>query len=177
MTKSSKILVGLATAALCLPALASAQLEQTIDNAALQTKVKAKLMSEAPIEATAVNLETENGVVQLGGFVDDEMRGKKAAEIVAGMEGVRKVDNQLHAKPGDRDASQAVDDGLLTTKVKAKLAEADLGTAADVNIDTYNGVVLLTGFVDSEETKNLTEKYVAEHEDVKKVINGIYVRD
>ena len=177
MTKSPNILFALATAALCLPALASAQLDETIDNAALQTKVKARLLSEAPMEATAANLETENGVVQLGGFIDDEMRGKKAAEIVAGMEGVRKVDNQLHAKPGDRDTSQAIDDGMLTTRVKARLADADLGTAADVNIDTYNGVVLLTGFVDSEETKNLTEKYVAEQKDVKRVINGIYVRD
>lgn len=177
MTKAPKVIAALTATALCLPALAFAQLEESFDNAALQTKVKAKLMSEAPIEATAVNLETENGVVQLGGFIDDEMKGKKAAEIVAGMEGVRKVDNQLHAKPGDRDTGQAVDDGMLTTKVKAKLAEADLGMAADINIDTYNGIVLLTGFVDTDETKNLAEKFVAEQEDVTRVINGIYVRD
>lgn len=177
MTRTPRIIAAAAATALLLPALAFGQVEETIDNAALQTKVKAKLMTEAPIKATAVNLETENGVVQLGGFVDDEMKGKKAAEIVAGMDGVRKVDNQLHAKPGDRDAGQAVDDGLLTTKVKAGLAEADLGMAAGINIDTYNGVVLLTGFVDTEEAKNLAEKYVAEHDDVQRVINGIYVRD
>jgi hyperosmotically inducible protein len=177
MMRATRILASVTATALLLPALAFGQVEEALDNAALQTKVKAKLMTEAPIKATAVNLETENGVVQLGGFVDDEMKGKKAAEIVAGMEGVRKVDNQLHAKPGDRDAGQAVDDGLLTTKLKGGLAEADLGTAAGINIDTYNGVVLLTGFVDTAETKRLAEKYVAEHEGVARVINGIYVRD
>jgi hyperosmotically inducible protein len=177
MKRALRIVAAVAATALFLPSLAFSQVEETIDNAALQTKVKAKLMTEAPIKATAVNLETENGVVQLGGFVDDEMKGKKAAEIVAGIDGVRKVDNQLHAKPGDRDAGQAVDDGMLTTKLKAGLAEADLGMAAGINIDTYNGVVLLTGFVDTDETKDLAEKYVAGHEGVNRVINGIYVRD
>jgi hyperosmotically inducible protein len=177
MIKAPKIVAAVAASAFFLPALAFSQVEEVIDNAALQAKAKTKLMTEAPIKASAVNLETENGVVQLGGFVDDEMKGKKAAELVAGIEGVRKVDNQLHAKPGDRSAGQAVDDGMLTAKVKAGLAEADLGTAAGINIDTYNGVVLLTGFVDNEETKRLAEKYVAEHDDVKDVINGIYVRD
>ncbi len=177
MKRVPRIIAALTTAAFFLPGLAFGQVEEALDNAALQTKVKAKLMTEAPIEATAVNLETENGVVQLGGFIDDEMKGKKAAEIVAGMDGVRKVDNQLHAKPGDRDAGQAVDDGLVTTKVKAGLAEADLGMAAGINVDTYNGVVLLTGFVDSDEVKNLAEQSAAGHDGVKRVINGIYVRD
>lgn len=177
MIRVPRIVAAAAATALFLPAIASSQVEEAIDNAALQAKVKTKLMTESPIKASAVNLETENGVVQMGGFVEDEMKAKKAAEMVAGIEGVRKVDNQLHAKTGERTAGQAVDDGMITTKVKAGLAEADLSMAAGINVDTYNGVVLLTGFVDNEETKQLAEKYVAERDDVKKVINGIYVRD
>jgi osmotically-inducible protein OsmY len=40
---------------------------------------------------------------------------------------------------------------MITTKVKTGLGEIDLGMAAAVNVDTYYGVVPLTGFVDSAE--------------------------
>ena len=165
-----------AAAALVLPALASADMGQTMDNAALQAKVKTKLMTDDFMEGAGINLETSDGVVQLGGFIDDEAKAKKAAELVAGIEGVTEVDNQLHKKSGERTSGQAVDDTTITTKVKAGLADADLGTAAAINVDTYNGVVLLTGFVDNKETAKLAEKYASEQENVNKVINGIYVR-
>lgn len=177
MSDTPKFIAALAATALLLPALAAAQMEQAIDNTALQAKVKTKLMADDLVEGSSVNLETKNGIVQLGGFVDDEAKAKRAAEIVGGVEGVQKVDNQLHMKSGERSSGQVIDDGLITTKVKAGLADAGLGVAADINVDTYNGVVLLTGFVDSDETKKLAEKYVAGQENVKKVINGIYVTE
>ena len=173
MRRAPRFFFAAAVAALVLPALASAQM---MDNAALQAKVKTKLMTDDFMQGAGINLETSNGVVQLGGFIDDEAKGKKAAELVAGVEGVKEVDNQLHKKPGERTSGQMVDDTTITTKVKAGLADADLGTAAAINVDTYNGVVLLTGFVDSKETAKLAEKYASEQENVDKVINGIYVR-
>jgi hyperosmotically inducible protein len=177
MIRKPRFITGAAIAALLLPALAIGQMGDMIDNTALQTKVKAKLVADDPVEGATVNLETHNGVVQLGGFVDDEAKAKKAAELVAGVEGVRKVDNQLHMKPGERTTGQSVDDAGITSKIKAGLASANLGTAAEINIDTYNGVVLLTGFVDADETADLAEKYASEQDGVEKVINGIYTRD
>lgn len=174
MTRATRFVVAAAVTALALPALATAQ--STMDNAMLQSKVKTKLMTDDFMEGAGINLETSDGVVQLGGFVDDEAKGKKAAELVAGIEGVKEVDNQLHAKSGERTTGQSVDDTTITTKVKAGLADADLGTAAAINVDTYNGVVLLTGFVDSKETAKMAEKYASEQANVNKVINGIYVR-
>ncbi len=177
MKRAIRIMAAAAATSLMLPVLASAQVGEAIDNMSLQTKVKAKLMAEELMEGSAVNLETENGIVQLGGFIENEAEAKKLADIAASVEGVKKVDNQLHVKSGDRTAGQAMDDGVITTKIKAELAEADIGVSADINIDTYNGVVLLTGFVDSAEVKNMAEKYAADMDNVKKVINGIHVRD
>ena len=174
MTRATRFVVAAAITALALPALATAQ--STMDNAMLQSKVKTKLMTDDFMEGAGINLETSDGVVQLGGFIDDEAKGKKAAELVAGVEGVKEVDNQLHQKTGERTSGQVIDDGTITTMVKAGLADADLGTAAAINVDTYNGVVLLTGFVDNKETAKLAEKYASEQANVNKVINGIYVR-
>ncbi len=175
MSHAPKFITAIAATALLLPALAVGQMEQAMDNTALQAKAKTKLMADDLVSGSTVNLETKSGIVQLGGFIDDEAKAKRAAEVVGGVEGVKKVDNQLHVKSGERSSGQVVDDGMITTKVKAGLADADLGTAADINVDTYNGVVLLTGFVDSDETKNLAAKYAEGQENVKEVINGIYV--
>lgn len=177
MTRVNRSIGSAAIAAILLPVLAFGQMGDVIDNTALQTKVKTKLMTDDFMEGASVNLETDNGVVQLGGFIDDEAKAKKAAEVVAGVEGVRKVDNQLHMKPGERTSGQAVDDTTITTKVKAGLADADLGAAAEINIDTYNGVVLLTGFVDTAATKKYAEDTAGATDGVQEVINGIYIRD
>ena len=51
-----------------------------------------------------------------------------------------------------RDAGQFTEDAAITAKVKSAIA-SDVGarTAANVNVDTYKGVVQLTGFVDSQD--------------------------
>jgi osmotically-inducible protein OsmY len=51
-----------------------------------------------------------------------------------------------------RDVGQVSDDATLTAKVKSAIA-SNVGarTAAAINVDTYRGVVQLTGFVDSSD--------------------------
>ena len=68
MRRAPKYVVVAAAAALVLPALASAQM---MDNAALQAKVKTKLMTDDFMEGAGINLETSDGVVQLGEACDN----------------------------------------------------------------------------------------------------------
>jgi osmotically-inducible protein OsmY len=51
-----------------------------------------------------------------------------------------------------RSVGTTVDDAALTAKVKTEIAkEQGLGEALQINVDTYRGVVSLSGFVDSPE--------------------------
>jgi osmotically-inducible protein OsmY len=51
-----------------------------------------------------------------------------------------------------RTVGKTVDDASITAKVKTEIAkEQGLGEALAINVDTYRGVVLLNGFVDSQE--------------------------
>jgi len=45
---------------------------------------------------------------------------------------------------------QYVDDSVITTKVKSLLAEDDLVASLQVGVETYKGVVQLSGFADSQ---------------------------
>lgn len=174
-----KILTFVAGAALLWSGaiLADKTAGQMIDDSVVQSEAKAKLMADDFFGGMGINLETRKGVVQLGGFVDDMDKAKAAAARVATVDGVVKVDNQLHLKPGDATAGQTVDDTIITTKTKTAIGEADLGNSVKVNVDTYNGVVLLTGFVDTKEEKKACGEAAAGVANVKDVINGIYVLD
>jgi osmotically-inducible protein OsmY len=60
--------------------------------------------------------------------------------------------NDKVASGESRTAGQTTSDAALTAKVKTALAtDAGIGTAADVNVNSYNGVVQLNGFVDSQD--------------------------
>lgn len=158
-------------------ALADKSAGQYVDDSALQAEVKAKLVGDDFFGGMGINTEIRKGVVQLGGWIDDAEQGAKAAEKVAGIEGVKEVDNQLHVKRGDASAGQTLDDTVITTKVKSGIAGADLGQGIKINVDTHNGVVLLTGFVDTLEQKTAAGEKAAAVDNVKDVVNGIYVYD
>jgi len=160
------------------PAFADKTAGQMVDDSVIQAEVKAKIMSDDLVSGGwDINLETRKGVVQLGGFIDNSEQGKKAVATAAAVEGVVKVDNQLHVKSGERSVGQAVDDGITTTRVKSSIGSADLGQGLKINVDTYNGTVLLTGFVDTNEQKEKAGEIAAKDDNAKKVINGIYVLD
>ena len=159
------------------PALADKSAGEKVDDSLIQGNVKTKIMAEDFGEGAGVNLETRKGVVQLGGFIDDAETGKKLAEVAAAVDGVKSVDNQLHAKRGERSAGRAIDDGVATTRVKSAIASADFGDGVAINVDTYNGVVLLTGFANTKESKQWAGDLAAADKNVDDVINGISVMD
>lgn len=171
--------LAVAAFALCTgPAFADKTTGQIIDDSVIQTEVKAKLMADDFVAGGwDINLETRKGVVQMGGFVDDAEKAQKAAEVAATVEGVVKVDNQLHLKSGDRSAGQVVDDGITTTRVKSAIGSAELSQGVKINVDTYNGTVLLTGFVGSAEDRERAGATAAKDANTERVINGIYVLD
>lgn len=150
---------------------------QGLDDTTIQTEVKAKLLGDDFFGGSGINTEVRKGVVQLGGFVDDKAKADQAAAVAAKVGGVKLVDNQLHPKQGKSTMGQKLDDKGTTTKVKASIADADLGDGFKVNVDTYNGVVLLTGFVDTAEKKADAGARASKVANVKSVINGIYVLD
>ena len=149
---------------------------QVVDDSAIQAELKTKLIGDNPIEGLSINIAVRKGVVQLGGFIDDAQVAEDAARTAAGVDGVVKVDNQLHLKEGKASMGRNVDDKVVTSKVKTSLGNIESGTSLfKVNVDTYNGVVLLTGFADSEDIKDKAGEMAKGTDNVTKVINGIYV--
>jgi hyperosmotically inducible protein len=76
-----------------------------------------------------------------------------------------------------RSAAEVTSDAALTTKVKASLAaNAGLGTAADVNVNSFRGVVQLNGFVASQEQAKRAAEVAGKVEGVQSVQNNLRVK-
>lgn len=69
-----------------------------IDDATITTKVKAAFVKDPTVKATAVNVDTFKGAVQLSGFVDTADQKARAEQIAAGVMGVRSVKNNITLK-------------------------------------------------------------------------------
>jgi hyperosmotically inducible protein len=70
---------------------------------------------------------------------------------------------------------QNIDDGTLTSYVKTKLASDKLVTLTRVGVETNNGVVYLTGEVETAEQKSRIGSLASEVKGVKKVVNNLQV--
>jgi len=69
-----------------------------------------------------------------------------------------------------------IDDGSITTSVKAKLASDRLVTLARVGVETNNRIVYLTGEVETAEQKSRIGSLASEAKGVKQVVNNLQVR-
>jgi len=76
-----------------------------------------------------------------------------------------------------RTTGEFTSDAALTAKVKSAIA-TDVGarTAAAINIETYRGVVQLTGFVDSREQAAKAEGAAKKVEGVRSVKNDVRIK-
>ena len=136
-------------------------------DANVTASVKSALISNDATKARQINVETQNGVVQLSGFVDSTA-AKSAAETTAkNVEGVKQVENKLLIRDASRSTGQAVDDTVIAAKVKGEIAgKTGLGNATDVNVEVNSGVVELSGFVETADQK-------AKAADLARSINGV----
>lgn len=111
------------------------------------------LAADARVKGHQVSVETSQGVVKLRGKVDDAQAKKVAWEIAGGMDGVKRVDNELQVvAPEKRDAVKEKDEDIVARVKEQIRKDADVtkdGRLKEAGIDVVSnaGVVSLTGKV------------------------------
>jgi hyperosmotically inducible protein len=112
--------------------------------------VKSALLADPDVKSFDIKVQTRKGQVQLSGFVDTEARIDNAVALVRKVEGVSGVENGMSLKDGKATVGNAVDDSVVTAKVKSALL-ADPGVKSfDIAIVTRKGEVQLSGYVDNQ---------------------------
>lgn len=122
-----------------------------IDDSVVTTRVKTALLDHIDIKGTDIAVETRKGEVMLSGFVANQSQIDQALTVAQGVEGVTSVNNKLAIKDGvAATVGTKIDDGVITTQVKAALlADASIN-GLDINVATRKGEVQLSGFVNNQ---------------------------
>jgi osmotically-inducible protein OsmY len=74
---------------------------ESVDDAVVTAKVKAKLVDDEVTKAYQINVETFKGTVQLSGSVDSEEARSRATELAKDVGGVKDVKNSLQVRKSD----------------------------------------------------------------------------
>lgn len=78
--------------------------------------------------------------------------------------------------PTRQAAGEYIDDATITTRVKTALIQDSKVSATQVNVETYRGVVQLSGFVDSESNARRAVELARTVPGVRSVKNDIRTR-
>jgi hyperosmotically inducible protein len=180
MGRSAVKVVVLAAALAALAACAGTRTQQStgeqIDDAVITTKVKAALIQDPVTKARQIEVDTFRGTVQLNGFVDSADEKAAASRVAHSVDGVQNVRNNLTVGHTDRAAGEIVDDGVITAKVKAALAAEPATKARDITVITRDGIVQLSGFVDSDDEKTTAVEVARGIAGVKDVLNNLELK-
>ena len=80
------------------------------------------------------------------------------------------------ATPTKESTGEIIDDSTITTKVKAAFVHDEVVKASQVSVETFKGVVQLSGFVDTSEQKSRAAELARGVSGVVDVKNNITVK-
>ena len=123
------------------------------------------------LQADDITIQSKDGAVTLTGTVSEESHKSLAQETVAGLPGVKSVDNRLEVK-GTPPAKNS--DAWISTKVKTMLLFHQ-SVSAMTEVNTTDGIVTLQGKATSQAQKDLTTEYAKDVEGVKDVKNEMTI--
>ena len=138
---------------------------QATADAATTASVKTRLLADERTKGFDINVDTYNGVVTLTGGADSMADKMAATEVVGQVDDVLRVENKLTVAGEDTEAREdantatasgqvreaadeagdEIDDAWITSKVKTQLLADDQVNGTDINVDTEDNVVTLTG--------------------------------
>jgi hyperosmotically inducible periplasmic protein len=159
-----------------------------VTDATITAAVKSKLMWTRHAEGLATEVSTASGKVTLEGTAESQAARNLAGRLAADTRGVVSVDNQLEVREPDTakapgageaamdktrevaaDTGDYITDSWITAKVKSTFLWSDGVSGMDISVTTDDGVVALSGTVDSEAGRELAVELAEQLRGVKSV--------
>ncbi len=138
-----------------------------------------KALDQAGLKDVTVNEDRDKGVVTLGGEVAGQTDKSQAESLAKSFAGGEVVADQVAVIPrGAEKETKAMDSDLdqgIEKNLDASLIENQMHH--DVQYSVKNGVVTLTGEVNSQNRRTLAEKVAAGVPNVLQVVNNLQVKN
>jgi osmotically-inducible protein OsmY len=138
-----------------------------------------KSLDQAGLKDVSVSQDRDKGVVTLGGHVAAEADKSQAESIAKSIAVGQVVANEIavtppgaesEAKAVSSDLDQGIEKNLHAALIQNRLQKI-------VNYDVKNGVVTLTGEVNSQSKRALAEQIASAVPNVKQVVNNLQIKN
>lgn len=147
---------------------------EAIDDAAVSTEIKSKLIANGGLGE--VDVEVAAGLVLLSGRVQTPELRMKAESLAWSAKRARDIANEIRIEsPGGFFANAS--DELISTRVRARLLGSSSVKASNINVETYGGTVYLMGVARSEEELKKAAEEASLVGGVRQVVSYIRLRD
>ncbi len=165
------LLVGVVLAGLILSAPAGyGQNANDVDDMDITAAIESDLWIDDAVNANNIDVNTIGGVVTLTGSTDNLLAKERATTIASAVVGVRSVVNRIEVEP-----SLTISDSELANNVKDALLTDPATDSYEVMASVQNGIVTLTGSVNSWQEKQLCVTVAKGVEGVQGVKNNITI--
>jgi hyperosmotically inducible protein len=138
-----------------------------------------KSLDQASLKDVSVTQDRDKGVVTLGGHVASDGDKSRAESIAKSIAGGQIVSNQIgvippavesEAKTVNSDLDKGIEKNLDAVLIQLRLSKG-------IKYDVKNGVVTLTGEVNSQAKRARIEKVASAVPNVQQVVNELQVKD
>ena len=161
----------------------SNSLGKALADTAITASVKSRLASDSRVSGSEISVETNNGIVTLGGLARQRSAREAAEELARATPDVKGVDNRIAAptvldtlvKDADKvadNAGAAITDTVITTRLKGALIADETTKGAAINVSTVDGLVTLSGKTGSGSERDRAIAIAIAIDGVKKVDAG-----
>ncbi|MEX1012655.1 MAG: BON domain-containing protein [Waddliaceae bacterium] len=155
--------------------------KENVSDSAIKNEAQEKLKGgwfQSGYEQVVV--EVNDGIVTLTGIVENKGDLGEIEGRIQGIKGVQLVKNHLNIKSdqnGRAASGRGLTDDMIRKNIEAELADTWWGSYDDVQIDVNNGVVIITGSVESEGDVQDVESKLSETPGVDVIRNRLKVKE
>lgn len=142
----------------------------------ISTEIAADVLGESAGLFLDVSADVWEQRVMLTGSVEEAADKAKAAELVAAIDGVKQVINEIQVTAEGGGVGGFVDDTVIATKVEANLLTASGVSSLNYRWRSVNGHVYLIGRALSTAEHDKVKRLVGEINDVREVVSHVEVR-
>jgi len=184
LASSIAMAIGASSGASAADPVASAadKVSQDVTEARQETQIWTTYALSPYLRANDLKVSIDDGKATLTGKVEESVSKDLAEQIALGVDGVKKVDNQIVVQADyvptrslERSYGEVVDDATITSAVKSKLMWSKHTGGLATNVDTKRGKVKLMGTADSAASKELAGRLAMNTRGVVSVDNQLVV--
>ena len=121
-------------------------------------------------EITHIGCRVSKGIATLLGHVETQSNERLAKRIASQVRGVKKIRSEIQL------LEKAVDDATLVNRVENALVASPWVNAHEIMTEARNGLITLTGLVDTQETMEWAVDTAYQVPGVKAVVSEIFTR-